>query len=160
MNASSSLGSTRYDVSTSTGPSSGSGSNTSVGSGQCVDGVRSRLPVLACRGHHSNDNPHAASRPTLTSRLVTLFVAPASTPHTTEPSACPPMKISWYTDNPRARTQPGRLSCIAAFKVDSDSSHDAPPTTNAASTIAKSCTKASTAVATAKPAAPTVSSAF
>src|SRR5881628_2493571 len=126
-NASSSCAATRYDVSTSTGPSSGSGSKISVGSGQCEDGVRSRLLVLACSGHHSDDMAHTTSRPALTSRLVELDAAPATTPHTTEPSACPPMKISWYTDSPRARTHAGRLNCIEAFSVESDSSHDAPP---------------------------------
>ena len=47
------------------------------------------------------------------------------------------MKISWYTDSPRARTHAGRLSCIDALSVDSDSSHDAPPNTKPTSTAAK-----------------------
>src|SRR5882757_1872141 len=158
--ASSSDDATRYEVSTRTGPSSGSGSKISVGSGQCEDGVRSRLLVFACSGHHVEDSPHSTNSAALTSRLVELLVAPASTPHATEPTACPPMKTSWYTDNPRARTHAGRLSCIEALSVDSDSNQDAPPMTKAPNTTAKIGTNASTAVATAKPAAPTVSKAF
>lgn len=70
------------------------------------------------------------------------------------------MKISWYTDSPRARTHAGRLSCIDAFSVDSDSSHDAPPTTSAAITTPNTGTNASTAVAAEKPTAPAVSRTF
>ena len=89
----------------------------------------SRSPVFACNGHHSDDSPHTSSRAALTSRLVTLLVAPASSPHTSDPMACPPMKINWYTDNPRARTHAGRLNCIDALSVDNDNSQAAPPTT-------------------------------
>jgi hypothetical protein len=51
--------------------------------------------VFACSGHHSEDSPHTTSSAALTNRLVELVVASASTPHTTEPNACPPMKINW-----------------------------------------------------------------
>lgn len=70
------------------------------------------------------------------------------------------MKISWYTDSPRARTHAGRLSCIEAFSVDSDINQDAPPTTKARNTATTFGTTANTTEATAKPAAPTVSSTF
>src|SRR3954453_8225448 len=70
--ASSSDDATRYDVSTSTGPSSGSGSKSAAGSGQCDDGVRSSLLVFACRGHHVDDSAHATNNTALTTRLMEL----------------------------------------------------------------------------------------
>ena len=71
------------------------------------------------------------------------------------------MKTSWYTDSPRARTHAGRLSCIEAFSVDSDSSHAAPPTTSATNTTAKiGHQRQHRRWPPAKPAAPTVSRTF
>ncbi|KXW60133.1 hypothetical protein MPHL43072_10620 [Mycolicibacterium phlei DSM 43072] len=47
-----------------------------------------------CSGHHSRVSAQTASRPALATSAVTLPVAPATTPHTSEPTAWPPMNTS------------------------------------------------------------------
>ena len=51
--------------------------------------------MLRCSGHHNSDTAHAASNPAPINSAVTLLVAPATRPHTSEPIACPPMNTSW-----------------------------------------------------------------